>query len=57
MNIRTRHMALIAYSALSAVILAKDLIIDPAQIIALLAPIGGMFVWDKIQSSKHPPAE
>jgi len=52
MNIRTRHMALLTYAGLAGIILAKDLITDPAGIIALLAPIGGMFVWDKINGTK-----
>ena len=52
MNFRTRHMALATYTGLAAIVLLKDLITDPAQIIALLAPIIGMFTWDKIKGTK-----
>ena len=52
MNIRTRHMALLTYAGLAAIILVKEMVVDPVQIIALLAPIGGMFTWDKISGTK-----
>lgn len=45
-------MALLTYTGLVAIILFKDLITDPAQIIALVAPIIGMFTWDKIKGTK-----
>lgn len=51
MNFRTRHMALATYTGLAAIVLVKDLITDPVQIIALLAPIIGMFTWDKIKGT------
>ena len=52
MNIRTRHMALLTYTGLAAVVLMKDLINTPEFAIALLAPIVGMFTWDKIKGTK-----
>ena len=50
MNIRTRHIALMTYSGLSAMIIMKDMISDPSQIIGLLAPIVGLWTYDKIHS-------
>ena len=53
MNIRTRHMALLTYAGLSAMILLQGNIVHTFQdALALLAPIGGMFVWDKIKGTK-----
>ena len=50
MNIRTRHMALLTYSGLAALILIQgNLITTFESAMALLAPIAGMFVWDKIK--------
>ena len=53
MEFRTRHMALVAYTGLAVLIVAKDIVVDPIQVIALLAPIAGMFTWDKISSRKE----
>ncbi len=50
MNIRTRHIALMTYSGLSAIVLAKDLIVEPTQIIALMSPIVALWTYDKIHS-------
>ncbi len=50
MNIRTRHIALMTYSGLSAMIIMKDIVSDPIQIIGLLAPIVGLWTYDKIHS-------
>ncbi len=50
MNIRTRHIALMTYSGLAAMLIMKDLIIDPVQVVGLLAPIVGLWTYDKIQS-------
>jgi hypothetical protein len=47
-------MALLTYAGLAAIALVKDMVNTPEQIIALLAPIGGMFVWDKINGTKSP---
>jgi hypothetical protein len=55
MNIRTRHMALLVYGGLAGIVLAKDLVTDPVQIIALIAPIAGMFTWDKIKGTPGTP--
>ena len=52
MEIRTRHMALLTYTGLAAIVLLKELITDEVQVIALLAPIIGMFTWDKIKGTK-----
>jgi len=53
MNIRTRHMALLTYAGLSAIILLHGGIVNSFNdAMALLAPIGGMFVWDKIKGTK-----
>ncbi len=52
MEFRTRHMSLVAYSGIAVLIIVKDLITDPIQLVALLAPIAGMFTWDKLSSSK-----
>jgi len=52
MNIRTRHMALLTYTGLAAVIILKDLITTPEYAIALVAPIVGMFTWDKIKGTQ-----
>ena len=38
------------YSGLSAMIIMKDMISDPSQIIGLLAPIVGLWTYDKIHS-------
>ena len=52
MNIRTRHMAILSYAGLSALIIAKGLITDPTQILLLIAPLIGMFTWDKLKGTK-----
>ena len=45
-------MALLTYTGLAAIILVKDMITDPVQIIALVSPVIGMFTWDKIKGTK-----
>ena len=52
MEFRTRHMALVSYTGLAVLVIAKDLVTDHVHIVALLAPIAGMFAWDKISGSK-----
>ena len=52
MNIRTRHMALLTYTGLAAIVLAKDLLTQPEHIIALVTPLIGMFTWDKIKGTQ-----
>mgnify|MGYP005820782043 CR=1 FL=1 len=50
MNIRTRHIALMTYSGLTALIIAKDILTDPTHIIGLMTPIVALWTYDKIQS-------
>ncbi len=50
MNIRTRHIALMTYSGLTALVIAKDLVTDPTSIIAMMNPIVALWTYDKIQS-------
>jgi hypothetical protein len=52
MEFRTRHMAIFLYSGLAAVILVKDMITTPEMALALIAPLVGMFTWDKIDQSR-----
>lgn len=53
MNIRTRHMALLTYAGLAAIVLLQGGIVTTFEsAVALLAPIAGMFVWDKIHGTK-----
>jgi len=52
MEIKTRHIALLLYGGISAlaIVLKPELINSMQDLILLLAPFGGMFVWDKIKS-------
>jgi len=50
MNIRTRHLGILVYGGLVALIVFKDIITDPVHIIALTAPIIALSVGDKIES-------
>jgi len=50
MNIRSRHMAIFTYTGLAALVLIKDIVNTPEMGLALLAPLAGMFAWDKITS-------
>jgi len=52
MQFRTRHMALATYTGLAAIILMKDIVNTPEAAIALVAPLIGMFTWDKIKGTK-----
>jgi len=52
MEFRTRHMAILGYTGLAALIIIKEIITDPVLVVALIAPIGGMFTWDKISGTK-----
>ncbi len=52
MNIRTRHMALLTYTGLAAILVFKDLINTPETALALVAPLVGMFTWDKIKGTQ-----
>ncbi len=50
MNIRTRHLGILTYGGLVALIVWKDLITDPIHIITLVAPIVVMAGADKIEA-------
>ena len=50
MNIRTRHLGILVYGGLVALIVFKDIISDPVHIIGLLAPIVVMVGADKIEA-------
>lgn len=52
MNIRTRHMALLTYTGLAAIVLVKDMLTSPEHIIALVSPVIGMFTWDKLKGTQ-----
>ena len=56
MEFRTRHMAILAYTGLAVLLVVKDVITDPVQAIALVAPLIGMFTWDKITGTKPTPS-
>ena len=51
MNLRTRHMALLTYTGLAAMVILKGIITEPSQVIGLLAPVVGMFTWDKLKGT------
>ena len=50
--LHTRHWAIIAYASLAGIAIAKDIVTDVNGIIAILTPIGGMFIWDKLKGSQ-----
>ena len=50
MNIRTRHLGILVYGGLVALIVFKDIITDPVHVITLLAPIVVLAGADKIES-------
>ena len=50
MNIRTRHLGILVYGGLVALIVIKELLTDPVQIIALTAPIIVLAMGDKIEA-------
>ncbi|MEE9215756.1 MAG: hypothetical protein V3U54_13455 [Thermodesulfobacteriota bacterium] len=52
MNIRTRHMAILTYAGIASLLVLKDIIDTPETAIALIAPLIGMFTWDKIKGTK-----
>ena len=52
MEFRSHHMALVAYTGVAVLIIAKDLVTDPIQLVALLAPIAGMFTWGKLRPTE-----
>jgi len=50
MNIRTRHLGILVYGGLVALIVMKDIIEDPLQIVALVAPIVVLASVDKLEA-------
>ena len=48
--LNSRHWAILAYAGLAGVAIFKDIVSSPQDLIALLAPVAGIFVWDKIAS-------
>jgi hypothetical protein len=50
MNIRTRHLGILVYGGLVALIVFKDIITDPVHIIALTAPIIALAIGDKVEA-------
>jgi hypothetical protein len=50
MNIRTRHLGILVYGGIVALIIFKDVITDPVHIIALTAPIIALAMGDKIEA-------
>jgi len=50
MNIRTRHLGILVYGGIVALIVIKDIITDPVHIIGLLAPIVAMVAADKVEA-------
>ena len=50
MNIRTRHLGILVYGGIVALIVMKDIITDPVHILSLTAPIIVLATADKIES-------
>ena len=50
MNIRTRHLGILVYGGLVALIIFKDIITDPVHILGLVAPIIALSTVDKIEA-------
>jgi len=50
MNIRTRHLGILVYGGIVALIVIKDIITDPVHILALTAPIIVLATADKIEA-------
>lgn len=50
-GLRTRHIAILTYAAISIMAIFKGIVTTPENIIAILAPIAGMFVWDKLKGN------
>ena len=47
-------MAILAYTGVAVLLIVKDVITDPVQAVALVAPLIGMFTWDKFSESRKP---
>lgn len=50
--LNSRHWAILGYSGLIGVAIFKGYINEAGEIIAALAPLTGIFVWDKLESRK-----
>jgi len=50
MNIRTRHLGILVYGGIVALIVIKDIITDPVHILALTAPIIVLATADKVEA-------
>ena len=50
MNIRTRHLGILVYGGLVALIVIKGIVEDPVHIIGLVAPIVVLASADKVES-------
>jgi len=50
MNIRTRHLGILVYGGLVALIIFKGIITDPVHILGLVAPIVALASADKIEA-------
>lgn len=50
MNIRTRHLGILVYGGLVALIVIKGIVEDPLHIIGLTAPIIALAMGDKIEA-------
>jgi len=50
MNIRTRHLGILTYTGLAAIVLWGGYLTDPIHIVALLAPIVVLAGADKIEA-------
>lgn len=50
MNIRTRHLGILVYGGIVALIVMKDIITDPVHILSLTAPIIILATADKVES-------
>ena len=50
MNIRTRHLGILVYGGLVALIVIKDIITDPVHILGLVAPIVALASADKVEA-------
>jgi hypothetical protein len=50
MNIRTRHLGILVYGGLVALIVIKGIVEDPVHIIGLVAPIVVLASADKVEA-------
>ena len=50
-SLRTRHIAILVYGGITAMAIYQGILNDATNLIAVLAPLGGMFVWDKLKGT------